>query len=109
MTALKGLLEAVVLLVIAAVAAAVIAGAWLAFGGGDFTSRFGVSMVILGALLAASGGLVFSRMDSADAFAWLGRGPERGNAGGGRVLTNIGISLFVGLPLVVAGGLLAGW
>jgi hypothetical protein len=109
MTALKGLLEAAVLLVIAAVAAAVIAGVWLAFGGGDFTTRFGISMAIVGALLAATGGVAFSRAGSATGFAWLGRGPERGDAGGGRVLTNVGIFLFVAVPLIVAGALLASW
>jgi hypothetical protein len=108
MTALKGLLEALVLVVIAAVAAAVAAGMWTAAGDGTFVSRFGICLVGAGALVAVTGGLGFTRMGSADAYAWLGKGPERQTGdGGGRVLTGIGIFLFVTLPLVIAGGLLA--
>ncbi|MDQ7905077.1 hypothetical protein RB614_11145 [Phytohabitans sp. ZYX-F-186] len=108
MTALKGLLEALVLVVIAAAVAAVVAGIWVAVGDGTFVSRLGICLVGAGALVAVSGGLGFTQMGSADAFAWFGRGPERGPADdGGRVLTGVGVFLFVTLPLVVAGGFLA--
>jgi hypothetical protein len=108
MTALKGLLEALVFLVLSAAVAAVIAGLWIGFGDGAFVTRFGICLVVVGALVAITGGLAFSRMGSADAFAWLGRGPERAtDDDGGRVLTGVGIFLFVSVPLVIAGGLLA--
>ncbi|MCW6008658.1 hypothetical protein K1W54_29550 [Micromonospora sp. CPCC 205371] len=108
MTALKGLLEALVLVVISAAVASVIAVLWVAFGDGAFVTRFGICLVVIGALVAITGGLGLSRMGSADAFAWLGHGPERASGDdGGRVLTGVGIFLFVSLPLVIAGGLLA--
>jgi hypothetical protein len=108
MTALKGLLEALVLVVISFAVAAVIAGLWIAFGDGAFVTRFGICLVAVGALVAITGGASLSRMGSADAFAWLGQGPERASDDdGGRVLTGVGIFLFVSVPLVIAGGLLA--
>jgi hypothetical protein len=107
MTAVKGLLEALVLTVIAAVVAAVLAGVWIALDDGDFVSRLGICLVLAGAFAAATGGLGFTKMGSADAYAWFGHGPERETSDGGRVLTGMGIFLFVTLPLVVGGGLLA--
>jgi hypothetical protein len=107
MTALKGLLEALVLMVIGAVLAAVLAGVWIAVGDGAFVSRLGICLIVVGALSSATGGLRYTRMGSAEAFAWLGYGPELGSAGGGRVLTGIGIFIFVTIPLVFAGGYLA--
>jgi hypothetical protein len=107
MTALKGLLEALVLVVIATAVAAVISVVWIVVGDGTFVSRLGICLVGLGALIALTGGLGFTRMGSADAYAWFGLGPERGSGdAGGRVLTGVGIFLFVTLPLVVLGGLL---
>ncbi|MEH1094109.1 hypothetical protein V6U88_12550 [Micromonospora sp. CPCC 205739] len=41
-----------------------------------------------------------------DARSTFGLAPEREDAGGGRVLTGIGIALFVSVPLVVVGILL---
>jgi hypothetical protein len=107
MTALKGLLEALILVVIAAVVASVLAVVWIAVGDGSFVSRLGICLVIVGALAGVTGGLGFTKMGSADAFAWFGHGPERETAEGGRVLTGIGVFLFVVLPLVIVGGLLA--
>ncbi|MFG2054643.1 hypothetical protein ACGFI9_11500 [Micromonospora sp. NPDC048930] len=106
MTVLKGLREAGVLFVIALVVVAVAAGAWVAVAGGDFVNRFGVALVVVGALLGVTGDLTLSRIGMLDARATFGLAPEQETGGGGRVLTGVGIFLFVGLPLVAAGVLL---
>ncbi|MEU2610055.1 hypothetical protein ABZ570_00465 [Micromonospora sp. NPDC007271] len=103
MTVLKGLREALVLLVIALVAVAVAAGVWVAVSGGDFVARFGISLIVVGALLGVTGDLTLSRVGMLGARATFGLAPERETGGGGRVLTGVGIFLFVGLPLVVVG------
>jgi hypothetical protein len=109
MTVVKGLVEASTMLVIAAVVAAISALSWITIGGGDFAGRMGICLVILGAVLALTGESTLGRMASADAFAWLGRGPEVGglDSGGGRILTGIGIFLFVSVPLIAIGALLS--
>jgi hypothetical protein len=110
MTVVKGLVEASTMLVIAAVVAAISALSWITIGGGDFAGRMGFCLVILGAVLAITGNSALSRMGSSDAFAWLGRGPEVGSpdAGGGRILTGIGVFLFVAVPLMAIGAMLSG-
>jgi hypothetical protein len=104
MTAVKGLLEALVLIVVAAVVAAAAAGVWTVAGSGDFVQRLGICLLAAGILLSVTGS--FTRLGSSDAFAWFGWQPEREGVGGGRVLTGVGIFLFVAVPLFIAGGLL---
>jgi hypothetical protein len=106
MTVLKGLLEALVLIIAAAVIAAIAAVVWINIGDGSYISRLGICLLVLGGLFGLAGGLVLTQAGSSDTFAWFGRGPERGDAGGGTVLTNIGIALFVGAPLLIAGAVL---
>ena len=110
MTMVKGLVEAATMLVIAAVVAAIGALSWIAVGGGDFAGRMGFCLGALGTVLAITGNSAFSRMGSNDAFAWLGQGPEVGSldAGGGGVLTGIGVFLFVAVPLLATGAMLSG-
>ncbi|MCW3815182.1 hypothetical protein ONA91_12020 [Micromonospora sp. DR5-3] len=106
MTVLKGLREALVLLVIALVVVAAGAGVWVAVSGGEFVSRFAVALIVVGALLGVTGDLTLSRVGMLGARAAFGLAPERETGGGGRVLTGVGIFLFVGLPLVVVGVML---
>ncbi|WP_406069881.1 hypothetical protein [Micromonospora sp. NBC_01638] len=103
MTVLKGLREALVLLVIALVVVAVAAGVWVAVSGGEFATRLGIALVVVGALLGVTGDLTLSRVGMLGARATFGLAPEQETGGGGRVLTGVGIFLFVGLPLVVVG------
>ncbi|MEU8261818.1 hypothetical protein AB0C02_14505 [Micromonospora sp. NPDC048999] len=103
MTVLRGLREALVLFVIALVVVAVAAGVWVAVSGGEFVTRLGIALVIVGGLLGVTGDLTLSRVGMLGARATFGLAPERETGGGGRVLTGVGIFLFVGLPLVVAG------
>ncbi|MFD1320160.1 hypothetical protein [Micromonospora sonneratiae] len=105
-TVLRGLLEALVLGVAAAILAAVAALIWVLAGDGEFTTRLGMSLIAIGALLAITGTLSLSRMGTADMRAWFGAAPELGDAGGGMVLTGVGIFLFVSLPLIAVGVLL---
>lgn len=104
----RGLRQAAVLLVTTAAGAAVGAGVWTAFGGGSYRVALAVALMAVGGLLALTGGNAFSRAGSMDAFAFLGMGPESADPESGEGLTNLGIFLFVGLPLIVAGGLLYG-
>ncbi|MFI1194690.1 hypothetical protein ACH4T9_15725 [Micromonospora sp. NPDC020750] len=103
MTVVRGLREALMLFVIALVAVAVAVGVWTVVGGGDFAFRFGVALIVVGTLLGLTGDLTLSRIGMLPARATFGLAPEREDAGGGRVLTGVGIFLFVSLPLMVVG------
>ena len=99
----RGLRQAAVLLAVAVVVATVGAGLWMAARGGGFRVPFAVTLMAMGALLSISGGTALSRTESMDTFAFLGKGPENEVADAGAALTNVGIFLFVALPLLVAG------
>ncbi|MEO3779276.1 hypothetical protein ABGB16_21005 [Micromonospora sp. B11E3] len=103
MTVLRGLREALVLFVVAIVLAALAMGVWTLLSGGDFVFRLGVSLVVAGTLLGLTGDLTLSRIGMLGARATFGLAPEREDAGGGRVLTGVGIFLFVSLPLMAVG------
>jgi hypothetical protein len=104
----RGLRQAAVLLGAALVAGLVVAGLWVAIKGGGFRVPFAVALMAMGALLALSGSNALSRSGSMDTFAFLGRGPESEDPYAGDGLTNVGIFLFVALPLLVIGLLLFG-
>jgi hypothetical protein len=108
MTAMRGLREAGFLLAIGVALAAAAATIWVLIGSGDFVNRFAMSLVIAGMVLSITGGGALHQAATADAFAWLGKGPERGDGdhGGGRTLTSVGIFLFVAVPLIIVGLLL---
>jgi hypothetical protein len=103
MTVVRGLREALLLFVIALVLVAAAAAIWVAVDGGDYIGRFGIALMVVGALLGVTGDLTLSRIGMLGARSTFGVAPEREEAGGGRVLTGVGIFLFVGLPLMLAG------
>ena len=103
MTVVRGLREALLLFGIALVLVAVAAAIWVAVDGGDYTGRFGIALMVVGALFGVTGDLTLSRIGMMGARATFGAAPEREEAGGGRVLTGVGIFLFVGLPLILVG------
>ncbi|WP_431977665.1 hypothetical protein [Micromonospora haikouensis] len=103
MTVVRGLREALVLFVVALVAVAAAAGVWTAVSGGDFVFRLGVALIVVGTLLGLTGDLTLSRIGMLPARSTFGLAPEREDAGGGRVLTGVGIFLFVSLPLMAVG------
>jgi hypothetical protein len=104
----RGLRQAAVLLGASAVGSAAAAGLWTLFADGSYRVAFAVALMAVGALLMLSGGTAFSRAGTMDTFAFLGMGPENDEHESGAGLTNVGIFLFVALPLLVAGGLLYG-
>lgn len=106
MTVIRGLREALVLFVIAVVVIAVAVGIWVGVSGGNFTHRLGVAFMVVGALLGMTGDLTLSRIETMPARSVFGLAPEREGAGGGRVLTGVGIFLFVAVPLIAVGVLL---
>lgn len=91
---------------IAGVLVAVAVGIWVAVAGGDYTTRLGIALIVVGGLLGVTGDLTMSRIGMLGPRAVFGAAGERETAGGGRVLTGVGIFLFVGLPLIVVGVLL---
>ncbi|MEV5632611.1 hypothetical protein [Micromonospora tulbaghiae] len=105
-TVVRGLREALVLFLIAAVVIAAAVGLWVAVGGGDFTHRLGVAFMIVGAVIGMTDDLTLSRIGMLPARSTFGLAPEREDGGGGRVLTGVGIFLFVSVPLIVVGALL---
>ncbi|MFI2711073.1 hypothetical protein ACH495_13190 [Micromonospora sp. NPDC018662] len=105
-TVVRGLREALVLFVIAVVAITVAVGIWVAVAGGDFVHRVGVAFLLVGAVIGMTGDLTLSRIGMLPARSTFGLAPEREDAGGGRVLTGVGIFLFVSVPLIVVGVLL---
>ncbi len=105
-TVVRGLREAFLLFVIAGVLVAVAAAIWVAIAGGAYTNRLGIGLVVVGGLIGVTGDLTLSRVGMLGPRATFGAAPERETADGGRVLTGVGIFLFVGLPLVVVGVLL---
>jgi hypothetical protein len=105
-TVIRGLREALVLFLVAAVTIAVAVGIWVAVDGGDFVHRLGVAFMVVGAVIGMTGDLTLSRIGMLDARSAFGLAPEREDGGGGRVLTGVGIFLFVSVPLIIVGVLL---
>ncbi|MCG5442581.1 hypothetical protein NIE79_000362 [Micromonospora sp. NIE79] len=106
MTVLRGLREALLLFAVIGALAAVAAMIWVAVAGGAYTARLGIGLVVVGGLIGMTGDLTLSRIGMLGPRATFGVAPERDTASGGRVLTGVGIFLFVGLPLIVVGVLL---
>ena len=105
---LRGLRQALVLLVSSAVVGLVIGGLWSLLQGASFRSRAGIALMIVAGLLSLTGGVTFGRTASIGERAFLDMGPDVDEADTGPGLTGLGIFLFVSLPLFVAGGVLAG-
>lgn len=92
------------MLVLGALLAAAVAGLWW-LADGEYLRRYGLVLLLLGGLIAVTGGTELSREVTNDARALLGAGPDRDAPGSGRHLTPVGVFLFVSVPLFVVGGL----
>ena len=108
MHVVRGLRQALVLLVVCSAAALAVAWLWWVLQGGGFQAKVGMVLLILAACLALSGGNVLTRSGTAETNALLGTGPEHEDPSTGSALTGVGIFLFVSVPLFLAGGLLYG-
>ena len=104
----RGLLQALVMLLFSAVAALVVAGLWWALRGGGFGSKIGIVSMVIASLISLTGGTAFTRAADYEERAFLGMGVDREEPDTGEGLTGLGIFLFVSLPLFIAGGALYG-
>src|SRR3712207_5736710 len=104
----RGLHQALVMLLFSAVVALVVAGLWLALQGGGFRSKVEIALMVIAGLISLTGGTVLSRTATNDERAFLGMGPDREEPDTGEGLTGLGVFLFVSLPLFIAGGVLSG-
>ena len=104
----RGLRQALVMLVCLAAAGLVAAGLWSAVQGGGFRSRAGIALMVLAALLSLTGGTALSRATAIENHAFSGTGPDLEEPASGEGLTALGAFLFVSLPLFIVGGLLFG-
>ena len=95
-------------LVAAAAVAAVGAAVWLLVVGGAYRPKLGLALMVVGALIALTGGTGISRFSDLDARAFLGAGPARDEATHTGALTGFGVFLLVSLPLFLMGGLVYG-
>ena len=103
-----GLRLAVRLQALGVVVAAVAALVGLLVVGGAYRPKLGLAMMVVGGLLSLTCGLGTSRLETADARALLGHGPERDEPTPDGALTSIGIFLLVALALLLLGGLVYG-
>ncbi len=104
----RGLRQALVMLLFSAVVALVVAGLWFALHGGGLRSKVAIAVMVIAALISLTGGTAFSRAADNDERAFLGMGPDREEPYTGQGLTGLGVFLFVSLPLFIAGGVLFG-
>ena len=96
-------------MILAGAAIGLIAGAvWAAVGGTGFPRAAGICLMAVAGVLALTGGSILSRTSTAEARAFLGRGPDREDPASGAGLTAAGVFLFVSLPLLVLGLVLHG-
>jgi hypothetical protein len=108
MHVVRGLRQALLLLVGCGVVALAAGWLWGVLQDGGFRAKVGMAMLIIAACMALTGGNVLTRSGTAETNALLGTAPEHEDAPTGGVLTGVGIFVFVALPLFVAGGVLYG-
>jgi hypothetical protein len=104
----RGLRQAVLLICASAVIAVAVAGLWWALQDGGFRVKVAVALLVVAGLIALTGGNALNRSGTAESRVLLGTGPDHEDPTAGGALTNVGIFLFVSLPLFVVGGLLYG-
>jgi hypothetical protein len=94
-------------LVVACVALAA-ATLWLVVWDGEFRPAFGLSLMVIAALISFTGSDILTRATGASDRAMMGLAPEREDPYTGSSLAAGGIFLFVCVPLFVLGGVLYG-
>ena len=76
--------------------------------GGGFRVKVAIVLLAVSVLISLTGSGVLTRSGSAEINALQGRGPDHEEAPATGVLTGVGVFLFVGVPLFLAGALLYG-
>ena len=104
----RGLRQALVMVLVSGAVALAVATLWLVVWDGDFRPAFGLSLMVIAALLALTGSNMLSRAGSAGERAMMGLPPESEDPYSGEGLAPVGVFLFVTVPLFVIGGLLYG-
>jgi hypothetical protein len=105
---IRGLRQALVMLLLSSVVALVVAGLWFALQGGEFRPKVAITLLVIAGLISLTGGTALSRAVTNDARAFLGMGPDLEAPDTGDGLTGLGVFLFVSVPLFIAGGALFG-
>jgi hypothetical protein len=106
--ALRGLRQAGMMIAGAAAVAFAVAVLAVVVWRGDLRAVFGITLMVIAALLAVTGGNALSRAVGADGRAMMGLPPENEDPASGPALAPFGVFLFVCVPLFVLGGLLYG-
>jgi hypothetical protein len=104
----RGIRQALIMLLCSAVVALVVAGLWFALQGGGLRSKVGIAAMVVAGLISLTGGTAFSRVADNDERAFLGMGPDREEPYTGEGLTGLGVFLFVSLPLFIVGSVVFG-
>ena len=81
---------------------------WLVVWNGEFRPAFGISLMVLAALISFTGSDVLTRATGASGRAMMGLAPEREDPYTGSALAPVGVFLFVCVPVFVVGGLVYG-
>ena len=106
--ALRGLRQAVTWIAGAAAVAFAVAVLAMVVWDADLRAIFGITLMVIAALLAVTGGNAFSRAAGADGRALAGLAPENDAPWSGDALAPVGVFLFICVPLFVIGGLTYG-
>jgi hypothetical protein len=77
----RGLRQALMMLLFSAVAALLVAGLWWAPQGDGVRSKVGIASMVIAGLISLSGGTAFSRAADYEERAFLGMGADRDEAG----------------------------
>ena len=99
----RGLRQAALLILAGAALGLIAGGIWAAVSDTGFARAAGISLIVVAGILGLTGGTALSCATTTETRAFMGQGPEQGDAGSGEGLTALGVFLFVSLPLLVVG------
>ena len=104
----RGLRQALLMVLASGAVALALATLWTVIGDGEFRPAFGITLMVIAALLALTGSDLISRTMDVDVRAMTGKAAASQDPNSGAALAPVGVFLFVSVPLFVIGGLLYG-